>query len=109
MRGVVINFTVHVRIFCLKTVTTAVENRDRRKIVKSCVVFLRNQDFISAKLHCTFDFLRLFYSISIWLVYYTGFIASRDACDAVWFDFEHKSHFNCEIKMHAVWFDLVGF
>jgi hypothetical protein len=24
--------------------------------------------------------------------------------DAVLFGFEHKSHLNCEIKMHAVWF-----
>jgi hypothetical protein len=28
---------------------------------------------------------------------------------ADWFSFEHKSHFNREIKMHAVQFGLVGF
>jgi len=32
----------------------------------------------------------------------------RGVRDAVWFDFEAKSHLNRKIKKHAVWFGSVG-
>jgi len=35
---------------------------------------------------------------------YSELNSCRGVCGAVWFGFEGKSHLNCKIKKHAVWF-----
>jgi hypothetical protein len=46
---------------------------------------------------------------NLWNYYHQHLGSSRGDRGAVWFGFEHKSHSNRKIKIHAVQFGSVGF